>query len=175
MRRPLLRSQTLGLLLLALLLSPVWVSAQEDAVVVYLVRHAERAEDGTRDPPISEAGHERARLLAGMLADAGLTHVHTTDYKRTRSTAGPTAAAAGLEMQLYDPSDLEAFARRLRATPGRHLVLGHSNTTPALVDALGGEPGEPIDELEYDRLYVVFIGPGATETVLLRFGAPFGG
>ncbi len=83
--------------------------------------------------------------------------------------------AAGLKMELYDPSDLEAFAQRLRATPGRHLVLGHSNTTPTLVDALGGEPGGPIDELEYDRLYVVFIGPEATETVLLRFGAAFGG
>lgn len=169
-----------GLFLAASLLAscaPPDQPAALDPVVVFLVRHAERAEDGTSDPPISEAGEQRSRLLAGMLADAGLTHIHTTDYIRTRSTGAPTAEATGLEMALYDPSDLEGFARRLRATPGRHLVLGHSDTTPDLVAALGGDPGTPIDEMEYDRLYAVTLTgrtvEGAATTVLLRFGDPF--
>ncbi|HSG49077.1 MAG TPA: hypothetical protein VLA43_14745, partial [Longimicrobiales bacterium] len=37
---------------------------QADPVVVYLVRHAERAEDGTNDPPISQAGEARGLELA---------------------------------------------------------------------------------------------------------------
>jgi len=73
---------------------------------VFLVRHAERAEDGTPDPPISDAGEARARLLAEMLRDAGLTRIHTTDYIRTRATGRPTARAVGLDMELYDPEDL---------------------------------------------------------------------
>ena len=92
-RRP-CRALAAALLAIALLGAPptsVW--AQSDATVVYLVRHAERAEDGTSDPPISEAGEARSRLLAGMLLDAGVTHVHTTDYKRTRSTGAPTTRA----------------------------------------------------------------------------------
>ncbi|MDX1493402.1 MAG: phosphoglycerate mutase family protein [Longimicrobiales bacterium] len=170
-----------------------------DPVVVFLVRHAERAEDGTSDPPISQAGEERSRLLARMLADADLTHIHTTAYIRTRATGAPTAEVTGLQMSLYDAADLEGFARQLRFTPGRHLVLGHSNTTPDLVAALGGDPGSPIDEMEYDRLYVVTITRGAADltaapadlaavtadgedqpgpaprasTVLLRFGDPY--
>ena len=161
--------------LLAFVVAPATLAAQSDATVVYLVRHAERAEDGTNDPPISAAGEARAELVAEMLRDAGITHVHTTDYRRTRSTAAPTATSAGLEMRLYDPRDLSGFARELQQTPGRHLVLGHSNTTPALVEALGGDPGHPIEEMEYDRLYVVTLAGGGASTVLIRFGDRFTG
>lgn len=149
------------------------LEAQTPPTVVFLVRHAERAEDGTSDPPISEAGEARARLLAEMLRDVELTRIHTTDLKRTRSTGGPTAMEAGLGMDVYDPQDLTTFADRLRSMPGRHLVLGHSNTTPELVEALGGDPGSPIDEFEYDRLYVVTLAADGVSTVLLRFGERF--
>ena len=109
-----------------------------------------------------------------MLRDAGVTHVHSTDYTRTRSTGAPAANANRVETQLYDPRDLPGFAEQLRASPGRHLVVGHSNTTPELVAALGGEPGGPIDEMEYDRLYILTITDVGVSTVLLRFGERFG-
>ena len=170
---------TAALLLLAPLadsaaVARVGLSGQEP-IVVYLVRHAERAEDGTRDPAISEAGWSRARLLAEMLRDAGLTHLHTTDLRRTRMTGQPLAERSGLTFDVYDPRDLSGLADRLRATPGRHLVLGHSNTTPQMVAALGGDPGDPIEEMEYDRLYLVTLTEAGASTVLLRFGVPFEG
>ena len=84
-RLPLARTWVL-LALLALGVAPSRTEAQSDAVVVYLVRHSERAEDGTNDPPISEAGQARSDLGATLLQDAGITQIHTTDYKRTRST-----------------------------------------------------------------------------------------
>jgi 2,3-bisphosphoglycerate-dependent phosphoglycerate mutase len=164
----------LGVLTLGLATTPAApLLAQNEPTVVFLVRHAERAEDGTSDPVISLPGWDRARLLAGLLGDAGLTHLHATDYRRTRGTGRPLADALGLDMHLYDPRDLPGLAGTLRATPGRHLVVGHSNTTPELVAALGGDPGAPIDEAEYDRLYVVTLMEGGASTVLLRFGAPF--
>ncbi|MEX2472830.1 MAG: phosphoglycerate mutase family protein [Gemmatimonadota bacterium] len=141
--------------------------------VVYLVRHAERAEDGTDDPPLSTAGEARARLVADMLRDAGVERVHTTDYKRTRATAAPLSERLGLPLETYEGGDLTGLAERIRAEGGRHLVVGHSNTTPEAVAALAGEPGRPIDEMEYDRLYVVTLTPDGAATVLLRFGAPF--
>jgi probable phosphoglycerate mutase len=150
------------------------LSAQEP-VVVYLVRHSERAEDGTSDPVISLPGWDRSRLLADMLSDAGLTHLHTTDYNRTRGTGRPTAEATGLALEVYSPRDMAGFAEELKATPGRHLVIGHSNTTPGMVRALGGDPGGPIEEMEYDRLYIVTIAGDATSTVLIRFGQPYEG
>ena len=108
-----------------------------------------------------------------MLANVGLTHIHTTDLNRTRSTGQPAAEAAGLAMAVYDPGDLPGLAAELTTTPGRHLVLGHSNTTPELVAALGGDPGSPIDEMEYDRLYIVTVTDDGVSTVLLRFGVPY--
>jgi len=172
MKRALL---SLLLLVACLAPSPRTVFAQTDATVVYLVRHAERHEDGTNDPPLSQIGWQRAALLAETLRDAELTHIHTTDFKRTRATGGPTADRSGLDMTSYDPRDLAGFAQRLRTTPGRHLVLGHSNTTPDLVAALGGDPGTPIAEMEYDRLYVVTLTDDGVSTVLLRFGERFEG
>jgi broad specificity phosphatase PhoE len=150
------------------------VVAQRAPIVVYLVRHAERAEDGTDDPPISMAGEERARLLADMLRDAALTQIHTTDFLRTRATAAPISDQAGLEPTLYGVDDLGAFAALLRATPGRHLVVGHSNTIPVLVGALGGDPGGPIEQDEYDRLYMLTLTEAAVTTVLIRFGELYG-
>jgi probable phosphoglycerate mutase len=173
-----------GLLLSALLLAPILsggLEAQEETVL-FLVRHAERADDGGQDPAmatdphmaedphLSEAGRSRALLLAGMLRDARLTHIHSTDFRRTRETAQPTAQASGLDISLYDSSDPEGFAARLRSTPGRHLIVGHSNSTPNLIRALGGDPGPPIESLEYDRLYILTLLPEGTRTVLLRFG-----
>lgn len=156
------------------LLAPGSAVGQDEPVVVYLVRHAERADDGTDDPPLSEAGLERAVLLTRMLSDAGVTHVHSTDLKRTRETGALLAARRGLGLTFYDPRDLSDLAEELRAAPGRHLVLGHSNTTGEVVAALGGDPGGPIDDAEYDRLYVVTIAAdGSVATVLLRYGEPF--
>ena len=158
--------------------APVFPALAQEETLIFLVRHAERADDGGEaqdDPHLSAAGYARARALAEMLKDAGLTHIHSTDFIRTRETGGPSAEGTGLEIEAYDHRALEAFAEQLLATPGRHLVVGHSNSTPSLVDALGGDPHGAIGHLEYDRLYMLAVGPNGVETVLLRFGAPFGG
>lgn len=160
-----------------LLSSPGQTVAQEESAgptIVYLVRHAERAENGTADPPLSVAGQIRVQTLKAILADTHLSSVYSTDYERTRETARPIAEAQELAILPYDPGNLGAFAEELRETPGRHLVVGHSNTTPDLVAALGGEPNGGIDEMEYDRLYVVVVPPGgAPITTMLRFGEPY--
>ena len=167
------------LVLLFSILAACQPRSGREEVLVFLVRHAERADDGgmapEEDPPLSVAGRERAQALASLLEDAGITHVHTSDYQRTRETAAPLAAATGLSASTYDVRDLGPFAVELLATPGRHLVVGHSNSTPELVTALGGDPHGEIATMEYDRLYVLSVGEEGVRTILLRFGAPFGG
>ena len=114
----------------------------------------------------------RARQLSNLLRDSGLGAIYSTDFVRTLETAEPLASALGLRVRLYDWDALNALAEELTAIPGRRLVVGHSDTTPELVELLGGEPGAPIDEAsEYDRLYVVTVAPdGKVTTVLLRYG-----
>jgi len=146
--------------------------SKEKQLIVFLVRHAEKV-DHSRDADLSEDGYLRAGELARTLADAGIEYIHSSDYIRTRETAKPVAHLFGLEVELYDPRDLDTLADQLKASGGRHLVLGHSNTTPAMVEILGGDPGSAIEEEnEYDRLYILTINKGEVETVLLRYGKP---
>ncbi len=167
--------------LLCALLAASLVAAQngeEPATVIFLSRHAEALypppDDAPRNPPLNVMGQDRANALVRLLEPAGIEHIHSTDYHRTQETAAPLARRLGLDVGSYDPSDLAAVAKKLLRTPGRHLVLGHSNTTPELVGHLGGEPGPPIDErTEYDRLYMLVIpANGPVTTTVLRYGAP---
>ena len=138
--------------------------------VIVLVRHAEKVDD-SRDAELSETGRARADVLAALLKDMKIDTIYSSDYIRTRDTARPLAEALGLDLELYDPGDLdlEALATKLRAAEGRFLVVGHSNTTPRLVGLIGGEPGTDIADDEYDRLYIVVAGSGGPVTSLLRF------
>lgn len=171
--RRLMLGVCLALGLLAGAPSPDAVAAgpPEPTGTVYLARHGETEGD---DPGrwLSDVGWARAEALAERLAGAGIEGIYTTDYRRTRETAAPLAERLGAEPVLYDPDDLAGFAARLReglrAAGGTVLVVGHSNTTPELVELLGGEPGEPIAEEEHGRLYRVELPSGATE--VSRFG-----
>ena len=176
--RAFLSALALSTLALLALLAPRAGGAQQDEerppLLVFLVRHAEK-QAGGRDPQLTPAGSERAEELARMLRSAELDAVHSSDYRRTRETAAPVAASHGQEVLLYDPRDLAGLAQELKSAGGRHLVVGHSNTTPQLAKLLGGDAGAPIQEAsEYDRLYVVSVSPdGAATSALLRFGTSF--
>jgi phosphohistidine phosphatase SixA len=146
----------------------------ETGTTVYLVRHAEKVigENVGRDPELTDAGQARAELLADMLAAKKISHIHSSDYIRTRDTAKPLAEKTGLEIEIYDPRDLVGLAAKIENVGGSHLVVGHSNTIPETVVALSGDGGSPIEEAnEYDRLYTVRISSdGKVLTDLSRYG-----
>lgn len=135
---------------------------------IYLVRHAEKQADGTRDPSLTEQGLHRAELLAKRLLDKKIAAIYSSDYQRTKQTAKPLAEKLGIEVSLYDPRKLQEFANQLRSRSDNILVVGHSNTTPALAYYLGGDTFGDIDESEYDRLYHLKIQDGKVESTLLR-------
>jgi 2,3-bisphosphoglycerate-dependent phosphoglycerate mutase len=140
--------------------------------LVVLVRHAERAGPSADDPGLTDTGAQRSRDLARLLEDAGITRIHSSDTRRTRETALPLARQEGLEIEIYDHRNLEAFAAALLTLPGRHLVVGHSNTTDEMSVLLGGASHGPIVEAwEDDRIYFLTPRPDeGMETVMLRFG-----
>ena len=180
------RTQPVGLLLahLTLVLVSAFIGCSalqgaqasdpdRETLLVFLVRHGEKAESSS-DPELTTAGHERAEELARTLQDARVEHVHSSDFLRTKSTASPTALDHELSLELYDPSDLPSLVEKVRAQGGRHLIVGHSGTTPRMVKLLGGDPGSEIDEAgEFDRLYVVSVQVGrGVHSVMLRYGQP---
>jgi len=161
----------LAIIIMAMTIIPLTSQADEDAAVVYLVRHAEKSDAG-RDPQLSAAGRQRALLLASMLRDAGITRIYSTDFIRTRDTAAPLANLLNAEIGIYNWEEMDELTSSLSQAGARSLVVGHSNTTPELVELLGGESGGEIDEAsEYDRLYILTIrNPGDAETILIRYG-----
>ena len=141
---------------LALLTARSSHPAASDSATFILVRHAEKATAPPKDPPLTEAGQDRAQRLADGLQGTRLDAVYSSPYQRTRQTAAPVAQAQGLTVIDYNPDDA-AFATRLRADHprGTVLVVGHSNTLPPLARALCGCNVADMDERIYGIRYTI--------------------
>ncbi len=163
------------ILLFALLFAGFLTQASyADDAVLYLVRHAEKQADS--DPALTELGVRRAAALAERLKAAKLSRVYSTDYKRTRQTAAPTAQQKGLEVTLYDPRAFNEFAEALRteflAQTDSILVVGHSNTTPYLATLLTGTEHPMLNEDQYDHLYVIKKAEDGSLTATIEYFNP---
>lgn len=133
--------------------------------VIYLVRHGETV-DAAGDRPLSPAGHARARWLAGYFEERDLDAVFSTPLNRSRQTAEPTARLHHLDITSYDGRDLASLAQTLSAHGGRVLVSGHSNTTPALANALLGD--QRFTEFDHDEYSLILILTGTEDGYLVR-------
>src|SRR6476620_10621880 len=121
---------------------------------VVLVRHAEKAAEPAADPPLTAAGEARARALVDAVAGMPVRAILSTDFARTRATAAPLAA-------------------RLRLVPETVVVVGHSNTVPDIVAALGAPKPTAICDSEYDNLFVVRVPASGPATLDRRhYSAP---
>lgn len=150
--------------------------------MVFLVRHAEKAVPGDpefdarnpADPPLNAAGRARAEALARTLEEAGVTAIFASEFARTQQTVAPLAARVGLEVTVHPARDTAGLAELVATAHAGGVVVisGHSNTVPALVEALGAGAVDPIEEAwEYDNLYVVAIeAPGGARVSTLKFG-----
>lgn len=139
------------------------VQAQDAATTFIVVRHAEKADDGSRDPPLSSAGRTRAQALAVHLSTSPLAAAYATPFRRTQQTAEVVAATHGIAVSTYDPAVAPSdFAATLRARHhrGTVLVVGHSNTVPGLVAALCTCRIAALGEDNYDAIYTIRVDAG---------------
>ena len=128
------------------------------APVVFIVRHAEKASAGGKDPDLSVEGQKRADALANMLKDSQITSVFVTEFKRTQETAAPTARAAHVNPTVIPANDMASLVQKLRALKGNALVVGHGNTIPDLLKAIGIATPVTIPEDDYTEIFAVLIG-----------------
>jgi broad specificity phosphatase PhoE len=163
-------------MVVAVLLMVLWTASDAAAqATIFLVRHAERADAGSpsgaamaNDPELSDAGRARAASLAAILADAQVTAIYTTEYKRTRQTAEPLAAARKLAVTTIKANEPTRLLESLKGATGNVLVVGHSNTVPDILLGLGIRTPVTIKEDEYDNLFILTMGP-EPKLVRLRF------
>jgi broad specificity phosphatase PhoE len=127
---------------------------------VILVRHAELPGTAMADPksmPLSAEGKARAQRLAGMLKDSGIAAIYVTDFARTNQTAQPLASEIG-RMPTVVPkgNPLELVERMRRENAGQVVLLvGHTDTLPGLITALGVPLDVKIDAQDYSNIFVV--------------------
>jgi phosphohistidine phosphatase SixA len=154
-----------ALALAALLAVPAGASAQR-ATTVILVRHAEKVTTDPRDPNpgLSPQGEQRARNLARTLRRKHVSAIVTTQLARTKLTAQPLADlrhVAPEEVQVGRDAQAHAAAVaeliRTRHAGQTVLVVGHSNTVPKIIAALGGPVLGDLCETAYDNLFTLVI------------------
>ncbi len=135
------------------------VLAQQGPSLVVLVRHAEKAAQPVADPPLTEAGQQRAMALADAVSHAAPTAIIVTATKRTADSAIPSAAKFGVIPQVISfvggsTTHIAAVADAVRKQNGVVLVIGHSNTIPAVITALGGPTLPDICDSTYNLLFI---------------------
>lgn len=164
-------------LLLAVALSTLTATSALAQTVV-IVRHAEKA-DASADPLLSEAGVARAQALAEHLKDAHPSMILTSPMQRTRLTAAPTAQIHTINAEAV-PLDggagphVAAIVAKVRSLPENAtvLIVGHSNTVPAIARALGYADAADMPDCEYDRVTTLHLMGDAAHGMVSRYGAP---
>lgn len=143
--------------------------AQEKLTTFVLIRHAEKASNGTRDPGLTTEGEARAERLKELFKNADLAAIYSTPYKRTRSTVAPLAKATSLEINEYNPRGTAFLNDIMKAHAGGTIIIsGHSNTTPFVANALlGNDQFKQLDESEYNKIFVVTVSEVGKGTVTM--------
>jgi len=133
--------------------------AQKQITTLILVRHAEKANDGTNDPDLTPEGVSRARHLAEILKKTSVDAVYSTDFKRTRNTVAPLAAAKNLEVKIYAPYKAAEIEKILREYGGGTVVIcGHSNNIPWTANLLTGKASyQDFADSDYGNLLLVAV------------------
>lgn len=142
--------------------------SQDNPTTYFLIRHAEKV-DNSKDPDLSEAGRERALAWRAIFSDIPFNAVYSSDFKRTRQTAAPTAEKNKTAIQIYDHKNVNIEKFKQETKGKTVLVVGHSNSIPNFVNLLIGEQKyTEIDETIFGNLYMVTLLNGKVTHSLLK-------
>ena len=169
------------------LASVLFIVPQEEfkPITVYLVRHAERADEPRQDPPLTEKGTARAQELARILGNANIKAIITSQFSRTKLTAEPIAKQANVTVtsislslnpsnprMISEQSTTEVTNKILERAGESVLVVGHSNSIPDVIKMLGGDVTPTIDEKKFDDLFVVTVyAKGKAKVSHMKYGS----
>lgn len=146
-----------------------------DGTTIYLVRHAEK--EAGNDPVLTREGNQRAGDLMRILKTKKIRHIYVTNYRRSGLTADSMRLQLGIDTLHYEAadttgSDLIAKIKANQDAGKAVLVIGHSNTVPQLIKALGVKNYEPHDipDNEFDNLYLVKYEGNKTYLTRQKYG-----
>lgn len=138
-------------------------------MTIILLRHAEKdlsLDPDDPDPELSAQGKQRAERFVSTVRQYKPQAIYSSMYKRTIATVVPLAEQLDpkyrMMIQFYNHRNLDELVQRMKASGARTIVVaGHNTTTPALANLLIGENKyKPLDESEYDKIWIVKIKNG---------------
>lgn len=138
----------------------------------YLIRHAEkdRTDESNTDPELTQKGLGRAMHWAEILDEVPLDAIYSTDYNRTTMTAAPASVKQDITVTYYQPDQVDIEQWKSDNLGKNVLVVGHSNTTPRLVNALiGSEKYAPMSDTDNGSLFIVQLVGNTAADIRLDF------
>ncbi|HYW32309.1 MAG TPA: histidine phosphatase family protein [Gemmatimonas sp.] len=153
--------------------TPLHAQSTEGPSLVVLVRHGEKAPEPAADPVLSAAGQERAKALLEAMSGSVPTAVIVSATTRTSSTAAPLAAKFGITPKTISlaggtATHVQAVADAVRGSRGVVVVVGHSNTIPAIVKALGGPALPDLCDASYSTMFLLQPGQDGKPAQVVR-------
>ena len=150
-------------------------SAPGTTTTVILIRHAEKVKNASVDGPfLLPEGQARARALADVLGDKGITAIYSPKLGRNIKTVQPLANKFGLTITVKENLNMfsvDTLAEEMLAShPGGVIVfVGNvSGNLMAMHSYLGGEGKGPVN---YGDMAIFTITDQGTENVKFsRFG-----
>lgn len=150
--------------------TPQAVKDDFKVTTVFLVRHAEKGDAPRENPPLNDAGKLRSQTLARILKQSGIKAIYTSQFLRTIQTAEPLAQQLGITGTALPLSSSQSNPREVSEQSIREitskiyerageavLIVGHTNSIPAVIKMLGGDVVPTIDEQTFDDLFIVTV------------------
>jgi 2,3-bisphosphoglycerate-dependent phosphoglycerate mutase len=139
---------------------------------VYLVRHAEKDTSDVKatNPPLVDAGIERAARLGQLLDTVQFTEIYSTIYDRNISTIKPLLEKQNITPLIYEWKEWKSDLDEIKGSAGTFLICGHGNNLLPMIKYLGVNP--PIDDIghhDYENLFKVTRVNGKVEVSLIKF------
>jgi len=124
-----------------------------------LIRHAEKGDDGTKDPDLNEKGLKRAESLVILLKKTKIDAIYSTSLKRTKNTVAPLSKARNISVQSYNAFKAEEIDTMIKKYKGGTIiVVGHSNNIPWIANYLtGNKTYKDFEDDEYENLFIVTV------------------
>jgi len=118
---------------------------RSNAVTIYLIRHATAGrrsfDSNDLERPLDEYGRLQARDLIKLLADRGITQIHSSPATRCMQTVSPLASAIGVDVHqagpLLEGSSLARVLEFVRSFGQSDVALcSHGDLIPEVIRAL---------------------------------------
>lgn len=142
--------------------------------IYYLVRHAEK--DTGKNPALTAAGYVRSGDLFRTLKKKRINNIYVSQYLRTQLTADSIRIYQQIDTSHYKAdttgNDLINKITTREKGSGNILIIGHSNTIPAIIKKFGitNFEAKELPDHEYDNLFVINIKKNKISLKKLKYG-----